>query len=302
VNSSPGRSPVDDLSSSTPYPVLADSVTAVPSGTAGRLLITGSHGGRYSAACALALGVAAAVFSDAGRGKDDAGIAGLGLLDEHDIPGAAVSHLSARIGDARDVFARGRISALNRAAKRCGVREGDMLLEAWQLLPAHADVRIATTTSTTKAATPKPMEARHVVRDGTSPRVHAIDSNSLVVAEDRRGIVVTGSHGGLLGGREETAIKQAVFAAFYNDAGVGIDEAGVSRLPALDKRSIAGIAVDAFSARIGDGLSTYREGIATHVNRTAAAFGASPGMRVADIVELLCAAWLPTPQDPEPNP
>lgn len=277
----------------TLHPVLADSVTAVPIGTAGRLLITGSHGGRYCAACALALGVAAAVFSDAGRGKDDAGIAGLSLLDEYDIPGATVSHMSARIGDAHDVYARGRISALNRAAQRCGVREGDTLIEAWPLLPARGDARIATT--------PAPEEARHVLRDGPSPRVHAIDSNSLVVPEDRRGIVVTGSHGGLLGGRPETAIKQAVFAAFYNDAGVGIDEAGISRLPALDKRAIAGIAVDAFSARIGDGLSTYREGIATHVNRTAAALGASPGMRVVDIVALLCEAWLSTPNSSNVN-
>ena len=67
-----------------------------------------------------------------------------------------------------------------------------------------------------------------------APQVWALDSASLVVPEHHGAIVLTGSHGGLLGGRPETALKYDVRAAFYNDAGIGIDEAGVSRLPALD--------------------------------------------------------------------
>ena len=50
--------------------------------------------------------------------------------------------------------------------------------------------------------------------------------------------MVTGSHGGLLGGRPETP-RAAVFAALYNDADGGIDGAGFTRLPALDARGIA---------------------------------------------------------------
>ena len=52
----------------------------------------------------------------------------------------------------------------------------------------------------------------------------------------------TGSHGALLGGKPETAIKIPVFAAIYNDADFGIDDAGIARLPALDARGIAGAA------------------------------------------------------------
>src|SRR5207302_1281456 len=74
-------------------------------------------------------------------------------------------------------------------------------------------------------------------------------------------IVLTGSHGGLLGGRPETALKYEVRAAFYNDAGIGIDEAGVSRLPALDDRGIAAATVSAATARIGEARSTYEDGI-----------------------------------------
>ena len=47
-----------------------------------------------------------------------------------------------------------------------------------------------------------------------------------------------------------------MFAAVYNDADFGVDDAGISRLPALDARGIAGACVSAWSARIGDGQST----------------------------------------------
>ena len=102
---------------------------------------------------------------------------------------------------------------------------------------------------------------------GETPPVWALDSASLVAPEHRDAIVLTGSHGGLLGGRPETALKYDVRAAFYNDAGIGIDEAGVSRLPALDRRGIAAATVSAASARIGDARSTYEDGILSRVNR-----------------------------------
>ncbi len=88
---------------------------------------------------------------------------------------------------------------------------------------------------------------------------------------------MTGSHGGLLGGRPDTALKAAALAALFNDAGIGIDEAGVTRLPALDSRGIAAGTVAASSARIGDARSTYEDGILTRVNQRAAAHGIAPG-------------------------
>ena len=104
--------------------------------------------------------------------------------------------------------------------------------------------------------------------------------------------MLTGSHGGLLGGRPETALKYDVRAAFYNDAGIGIDEAGVSRLPALDERGIAAVTVSAATARIGEARSTYEDGILSRVNRHAAAFGLAPGMPARDAVALLRRAFI----------
>src|SRR5207253_9561577 len=119
------------------------------------------------------------------------------------------------------------------------------------------------------------------------PLVWALDSASLVAPEHHDAIVITGSHGGLLGGRPETALKYDVRAAFYNDAGIGIDEAGVSRLPALDDRGIAAATVAAASARIGDARSTYEDGILTRVNRRGAALGIAPGMTAREFVAIV---------------
>ena len=70
---------------------------------------------------------------------------------------------------------------------------------------------------------------------------------------------------------------------------IGIDEAGVSRLPALDARGIAAATVAAASSRIGDGLSTYRDGVLSRVNASAAALGAVPGMTAEAFVARVIA-------------
>jgi hypothetical protein len=110
------------------------------------------------------------------------------------------------------------------------------------------------------------------------------------VPEDAGHVIVTGSHGGLLGGRPETAVKQPVLAAVYNDAGGGIDGAGFSRLPALDARGIAGATVDAASARIGEAMSTWTDGIVSAVNDTAARMGGRVGQTCREFVHALLDA------------
>ena len=110
-----------------------------------------------------------------------------------------------------------------------------------------------------------------------APAVWALDSASLVGAEHVGTVVVTGSHGGLLGGRPDTALKYDALAALFNDAGIGIDEAGVTRLPALDARGIAAGTVAAASARIGDARSTYEDGILSRVNSARRSARPRPG-------------------------
>ncbi len=113
-----------------PAIVLLDSAAAIGAEHAGAVVVTGSHGGLSAAAYALAVPLAGVVFNDAGGGKDDAGILGLRRLGEAGTPALAVSHASARIGDAADTLASGIVTHVNEAAARCGVAAGQTTQEA----------------------------------------------------------------------------------------------------------------------------------------------------------------------------
>ena len=81
--------------------------------------------------------------------------------------------------------------------------------------------------------------------------------------------------------------------ALYNDAGIGKDAAGTSRLPALDVQGIAAATVSAASARIGDARSTYEDGIISRVNTRAASFGLREGISAREFVAGLRCALAP---------
>ncbi|HYZ43091.1 MAG TPA: hypothetical protein VE687_21045, partial [Stellaceae bacterium] len=234
-------------------------------------------GGIYAAYLAAKLGVAAAIFNDAGVGRDNAGIAGLDYLAELRIPAAAVGHDTARIGDGADMMARGRITRANPPAMALGCRPGLACREAAAHLQQAAPSR---------RDPPSALEAAFLLIP-EPPALWALDSASLIAAEHVGTLVVTGSHGGLLGGKPEAALKFDALAALFNDAGIGIDEAGVTRLPALDARGIAAGTVAATSARIGDARSTYEDGILTRVNGCAVALGITPGMSAREFVAIV---------------
>jgi len=272
---------------SSPAPiVVADSITRVDEAAAsGAVVVNASHGGIYAAYLAAKLKAAAAIFNDAGVGRDRAGIAGLDYLQDLGIAAGTIGHDTARIGDGADMMARGVVTYANALAEALACRPGMSCRDA------AAALRCA---EPTRRAPPPPLEAAFLLIE-EAPQVWALDSASVVGPEHRDAIVLTGSHGGLLGGRPETALKYDVRAAFYNDAGVGIDEAGVSRLPALDARGIAAATVAATSARIGDARSTYEDGILSRVNARAAAVGLAPGMSAREAVALLRRAFAKEP-------
>lgn len=257
--------------------VLAPTVTVLPPQARGHVLICGSHGGRYPGTLALLAGVRAAIFNDAGIGLDEAGIGSLALLASFGVAAAAASHGSCRIGDAEDMLARGLISRCNVVASTCGVAIGMSCAEASALL-ARAPWK--------NASLDKPEEARGEwpVAIGAR-RIVLADSAALVHPErDRGAIVVTGSHGGLIGGDPRKALKADAFAAVFNDAGIGRDEAGVTRLLALDARGIAAFTVAAASARIGEAGSSFRDGAISRLNQMARRLGAGEGMPAFDLL------------------
>ena len=261
-----------------PAPILtADSITRIGPEAKGAVVVNGSHGGIYAAYVAAKLAVAAAIFNDAGIGRDEAGIAGLDYLAKLGNPAATVGHLTARIGDGADMMARGVITHANLPAVALGCRAGLTCRDAAASL-THASV--------SGREPPPALESAFLVI-AEPPAVWALDSASAVAPEHIGTIVVTGSHGGLLGGKPETALKYDALAALFNDAGIGVDDAGVTRLPALDARGIAAATVSAASARIGDARSTYEDGIVSRVNSRAAALGIAAGITAREFVAIV---------------
>ena len=259
--------------------LLASTVTKLGSECVAKVVVGGSHGGIYAGYLAARARAGAVILNDASIGKDDAGIGCLAYCDALEMPAATVSHSSARIGDAQDSLSGGIISRVNHAALAAGCEAGIPCLDAALVLCGASPPRTA----------PEYAEARHIA--GETPaglRLVCMDSSSLVVkGEDDGHILFCGSHGGLVANQPHLALQVGAAAAFFNDAGIGKDGAGITRLPALDERGIAAATVAAMSTRIGDGRSTYEDGIVSRANDTARAAGIEPGMRARDAVVLI---------------
>jgi hypothetical protein len=120
------------------------------------------------------------------------------------------------------------------------------------------------------------------VASGSGGRVIAMDSITKVTPQDSGTYVVSASHGGASSG--EFALEVPLAAAFFNDAGVGKDDAGVAALAMLQERGVAAGTVSHTSARIGDAQDTWDHGVVSHVNESARALGVAPGQRLKDIL------------------
>jgi hypothetical protein len=250
--------------------LLADTITKLPPEAKDAVIVSGSHGGRYPGMLAAQAGVRAVILHDAGVGKDAAGIGCLADLAGAGIAAATVSHMTCRIGDTDDMMARGRISHANAPARAAGVMPG---------IDCAMAARLLQTAAIGNGAVAALGEARSTLLvDGSKRRILLLDSASLVQPDDAAQIIVTGSHGGLVGGDPAMALRVDGFAAVFSDAGIGIDQAGIGRLPALDGRRIAAFVVAADSASIGEAASIFQDGIISAVNRTAEALGARPGL------------------------
>jgi hypothetical protein len=239
-----------------------DSVVKLPAEANGAVVVGGSHAAVYAAYMSAKYGCRAAIHHDAGIGKDEAGVSGLAYADKLGMAMAAVATASARIGDGQDLHQRGIISRANALATACGVTPGMSCKDAAELLK---------TAPWPHSVPPHKGEDRHIV-DGFA----CVDSSSLLSPEDRGRIVATGSHAAINSGMATAAGRPRL--AFFNDAGPGADRGGVLGLDVLEKEGIAGVAVAALSARIGDGRSTLQDGTISAFNPTAHRLGARVGL------------------------
>ena len=253
--------------------IVIDSITHVEPAHRGRVVLAGSHGGAYCAGVAAKAGLRAVMLNDAGFGLDRAGVGALALLDTIGMAAAAIDHMSARIGDGADMARRGTLSAVNEAAARAGCRIG--------MGAAEAGARLAEAPEPSGALPPQE-EARMAL----APGVVGLDSLSLLEAGDGDRVVVSGSHGALLPGNPGYVIHHVVRAVVCHDAGMGCEEAGISRLEPCAGMGVPAAAVEGATARIGDARSLWNTGRLSAANSRARAAGAAPGMTVPQFAEL----------------
>ncbi|MBS0524045.1 MAG: hypothetical protein JSS04_10450 [Proteobacteria bacterium] len=235
-----------------------DSATRLPPEADGAVVVTGSHGAIHAAYLSAKAGVRAAIHHDAGIGLDDAGIGGLAYAEKLGLAMAAIATESARIGDADDLLARGRISRANAYALACGVAIGTSCRDAVERLKRAPWPH---------RPPPVQAEGRYEV-DG----ILCLDSASMLGPDDRDRVAATGSHGALIAGTTTAPMRPRLI--LFNDAGPGIECAGIRGLGVLEQAGIAAVAVAARSARIGDGRSTLQDGTISAVNRPASLLGA----------------------------
>jgi len=111
-------------------------------------------------------------------------------------------------------------------------------------------------------------------------RVILADSITKVTPEDKGAHVVSASHGGASSG--EFALEVPLSSAFFNDAGVGKDRAGILALDMLQARGVAAGTISHETGRIGDSQDMWDNGVISHANKLAIAAGLKPGLRIKD--------------------
>jgi len=116
---------------------------------------------------------------------------------------------------------------------------------------------------------------RALVEQVGSHEVVVVDTIAHLKPEDRGRIVATGSHNNISSG--EYAGRVPIAAVFFNDAGIGKDEAGTAALPYLQAMGIAAGTVAHDSAIIGDAEETWRHGRVSALNEGARTLGFREG-------------------------
>ena len=114
--------------------VCTDSIAFGLPEDARNVLVTAGHTGRSAVPYLLKVRPFGFICSDGGKGREDAGVAGIYLVEAEGLAGATVDARRARMGDGRSSYQDGTISAVNALAARAGVCVGMPAAQAAALL------------------------------------------------------------------------------------------------------------------------------------------------------------------------
>jgi hypothetical protein len=236
-----------------------------------------SFAGAPIAAMVMRPGVKAWIAHEGGPGKDEAGISGLPLAQRFGVPAAAIATMSAGLSRGMTLIT-GTVSRANEAAMALGVRPGQEGGEAARLMLGASRGRPCELHGIID-------ESIHEVQIGPLGRIYAVWSFSRVRGEHPNDVFCVASHGGKV--MAEYALQVMPRGVIANDAGRGLDDSGTDGINVMDEHRIPAATVSAASARLGDALSTYRDGIISAANEAARAIGVRINMPARDAAHLM---------------
>jgi len=230
-------------------------------------------------------------LNNAGTGKNQAGISGLPHYAAEGILACAVDHNSAEIGVARDTWESGIISHTNSLAEDAGIQIGDTVQEA----VAKIIYIIAPTASTQENKNSESLidenkDNKVDLKKQTQTQIDGVsitvtDSITFLNESNAGDIVVCGSHGGVSAGHY--AQKLQLKAVFFNDAGIGKNNAGIKSLESLSDAGILACTVDCMSAEIFNGQDILDNGIITACNQLATSRNIKENMTVKEAIKCI---------------
>ncbi|MGQ8337027.1 hypothetical protein ACUNWD_10795 [Sunxiuqinia sp. A32] len=272
--------------------VLLDSLGDLQANNTHPILVCGSHcGDNGTLARKVKNGHVKAVFlNNAGVGKNQAGVSGLTHYEAENILACAVDCNSAEIGVSRDTWENGIISHTNTLADAAGIQIGDSVKEAVDTIinrikhPSSTQIE-SLVKNDVKDNSSKVDLYKQTQTQIDGVRVTVTDSITFLNETNAGDIVVCGSHGGVSAG--EYAQKRRVKAVFFNDAGIGKNNAGIKSLESLSDAGILACTVDCMSAEIFNGQDVLGNGIISVCNQLAKTRNIKEKMMVKEAIKLI---------------
>lgn len=276
--------------------VLLDSLGDLQNNNTSPILVCGSHcgGNRELARHVKNCHVKAVFLNNAGVGKNQAGIRGITHYEAENILACAVDNFSAEIGFARDTWESGIISHISTQAEAFGIQIGDTVNEAvTKIIHVFNNPLSAQKSNSFESLSKnhdKADKSKADLKKQTQTQIDGVwitvtDSITFLNESNSGDIVVCGSHGGLSAG--EYAQKHKVKAVFFNDAGIGKNNAGVKSLQALSDAGIPACTVNCMSAEIFNGQDVLDNGILTVCNQLAKDRNIKENMTVKEAIKYI---------------
>ena len=241
------------------------------------VIVVGSYCGKRILAPMFSRGVKGVIATDAGIGKDEAGISGLKHGEEIGVPVAAIAAMSAETSNGRSTLL-GEISRANPQARALGIVPGMVAYEAAARLAAAPAGR----------PIPTPLgneEAAAVVEETPRGRIWATPGTTAIKDKIPNDVICSGANSSRV--FADGVLRIGAKGGIGNDAGIAKNETAVEGVKLLGDRGVPAAAVATLSARLGEGLSTWHDGVISFVNSAAAARGVKLGMSAKEAARLM---------------